>query len=215
MEHRPLDGVRVIDLTAVVAGPYATLMLAELGADVIKVESPVGDIARHLGASVHEAMGAVFLNCNRGKRSVVLDLATDDGRARLKQLCDTADVFVDNLRIDAEARCGADAATLRAGHPELIHCAIRGFGSTGPYRDVAAYDDVVQAVSGIAGAQEFIAGEPAYVANAVADKVASLVAAFTIAAALHGRDRDGVGTAIEVPMAETLTSFAVLEHLWG
>jgi crotonobetainyl-CoA:carnitine CoA-transferase CaiB-like acyl-CoA transferase len=160
-------------------------------------------------------MGAVFLNCNRGKRSVVLDLTTDDGRRRLKQLCDTADVFVDNMRPDAERRCGADAGTLRADHPELIHCSIRGFGAAGPYRDVAAYDDIVQAVSGVAGAQEWVTGEPAYVANAVADKVASLVTAFSISAALHGRARDGVGTVIEVPMAEALTSFTVLEHLWG
>jgi len=215
MERLPLDGVRIVDLTTVVAGPYATLLLAELGAEVLKIEAPAGDNARHLGPHVHDAMGAVFLNCNRGKRSVVLDLATGEGRRRLKQLCDTADVFVDNLRLDAERRCGADAETLRAGHPELIHCAIRGFGSAGPYRDVAAYDDIVQAASGIAGEQEWVAGEPAYVANAVADKVASLVTALAISTALCGRARDGVGTVIEVPMAETLASFAVLEHLWG
>src|SRR3979490_1368113 len=158
----PLDGVRVVDLTTVVSGPYGTLLLADFGADVVKVEAPAGDLAPDLGPRVNAGMGAVFLNCNRNKRSIVLDLATDAGRATLKQLADTADVVVHNMRRAAAERCGADPATLTAGHPALVHCAIVGFGPDGPYADLPAYDDTVQAVSGIAGSQEWMTGEPTY-----------------------------------------------------
>ena len=215
MKQLPLEGVRVIDLTTVVSGPYATLLLADLGADVIKIESPTGDIARNLGPHVNRGMGAVFLSCNRNKRSVVLDLATDDGRRTLKALTDHADVFVTNMRPDALAKCGADADALRAGHPELVHCTVRGFGSDGPYADLPAYDDIAQAVSGLAAQQEWMAGEPQYVASAVGDKVSGLTAALAVAAALHGRAVTGEGAEIEVPMAETLTAFGLVEHLWG
>ena len=138
-------------------------------------------------------MGAVFLSCNRNKRSVVLDLTTDDGRRTLKALTDHADVFVTNMRPDALAKCGADADTLRADHPELVHCTVRGFGSDGPYADLPAYDDIAQAVSGLAAQQEWMAGEPQYVASAVGDKVSGLTAALAIAAALHGRAVTGEG----------------------
>jgi crotonobetainyl-CoA:carnitine CoA-transferase CaiB-like acyl-CoA transferase len=215
VQRLPLEGVRVIDLTTVVSGPYATLLLADLGADVVKVESPEGDIARHLGPHVNVGMGAVFLSCNRNKRSVVLDLKTDDGRRTLKALTDHADVFVTNMRPDAIAKCGADAETLGADHPGFVHCTIRGFGSDGPYADLPAYDDIAQAVSGLAAQQEWMAGEPQYVASAVGDKVAGLTAALAIVAALHGRAVTGEGAVIEVPMAETLTAFGLVEHLWG
>jgi crotonobetainyl-CoA:carnitine CoA-transferase CaiB-like acyl-CoA transferase len=211
----PLDGVRVVDLTTVVSGPYGTLLLADFGADVIKVESPAGDVARDLGPRVHDGMAAVYLACNRGKRSVVLDLATDEGRTRLAELAGASDVVVHNMRRDAAVRCGADPDTLLAVNPTLVHCAIVGFGPDGPYADLPAYDDTVQAVAGIAGAQSWMHGEPAYAANAVADKVAGIAAAFAIAAALRGREVSGHGAAIEVPMAELLTSFGLVEHLWG
>jgi crotonobetainyl-CoA:carnitine CoA-transferase CaiB-like acyl-CoA transferase len=215
VKQLPLEGVRVIDLTTVVSGPYATLLLADLGADVVKIEAPTGDIARNLGPHVNRGMGAVFLNCNRNKRSVVLDLATDDGRRTLKALTDRADVFVTNLRPDALAKCGADADTLCADHAELVHCVVRGFGSDGPYADLPAYDDIAQAVSGLAAQQEWMAGEPQYVASAVGDKVSGLTAALAVVAALHGRTATGEGAVIEVPMAETLTAFGLVEHLWG
>lgn len=215
MHRPPFEGVRVVDATTVVSGPYGTLLLADLGADVVKIESPRGDSARDLGPRAHTGMAAVFLTCNRNKRSVVLDLTTDDGRRTMKELCDGADVFVHNMRVEAAARCGADPETLRAGHPELIHCAIRGFGGDGPYSSLAAYDDIVQAAAGIAGAQEWMVGEPSYVANAMADKIAGLSAAFAISAALHRRTIDGAGATIEVPMTEMLTSFGLVEHLWG
>jgi crotonobetainyl-CoA:carnitine CoA-transferase CaiB-like acyl-CoA transferase len=211
----PLEGVRVVDLTTVVSGPYGTLLLADFGADVVKVESPEGDLARDLGPRVHEGMGAVFLNCNRGKRSVVLDLKTEVGREELRALAGAADVVVHNMRRDAAERCGADPGTLTAGNPRLVHCAIVGFGEDGPYSDLPAYDDTVQAVSGIAGAQEWMAGAPTYAANAMADKIAGVTAAFAIAAALRKREVDGAGSVIEVPMAELLASFGLVEHLWG
>ncbi len=155
----PLDGVRVVDLTTVVSGPYGTLLLSDFGADVVKVESPGGDVARDLGPRAHEGMAAVFLSCNRGKRSVVLDLQTDHGRARLAQLVASSDVLVHNMRRDAAVRCGADPDTLLAVNPNLVHCAIVGFGPDGPYADLPAYDDTVQGVAGIAGAQSWMHGE--------------------------------------------------------
>jgi crotonobetainyl-CoA:carnitine CoA-transferase CaiB-like acyl-CoA transferase len=211
----PLDGVRVVDLTTVVAGPYATLLLADLGADVIKIEAPTGDVARGLGPHVHDDMAAVFLNFNRNKRSVVLDLRTDDGRRRLKQLTDTADVFVHNMRPDAAVRCGASADDLCDGHAELVYCAMHGFRSTSPYRDLAAYDDVIQAASGVAAQQEWLTDAPAYMPNAIGDKVSGLIGALAITAALRQLAATGRGSVIEVPMAEALTAFGVLEHLWG
>jgi crotonobetainyl-CoA:carnitine CoA-transferase CaiB-like acyl-CoA transferase len=211
----PLDGVRVVDLTTVVSGPYATLLLSDFGAEVVKVEAPGGDVARDLGPRAHEGMAAVYLACNRGKRSVVLDLQTDDGRTRLAELVAASDVLVHNMRRDAAARCGAAPDTLLAVNPHLVHCAIVGFGPDGPYADLPAYDDTVQAVAGIAGAQSWMHGEPTYAAQAVADKVAGMAAAFAIAAALRKRELDGEGAAIEVPMAELMASFGLVEHLWG
>ncbi len=215
MSGLPLEGVRVVDLTTVVSGPYGTLLLADFGADVVKVEAPEGDLARDLGPRVNAGMAAVFLSCNRGKRSVVLDLKSDAGRAQLLELTRTADVVVHNMRRDAAERCGADPATLTAENPRLVHCAIVGFAEGGPYSDLPAYDDTIQAVSGIAGAQEWTAGAPTYIANAMADKIAGLTAAFAIAAALRKRELDGSGAVIEVPMAELLASFGLVEHLWG
>jgi crotonobetainyl-CoA:carnitine CoA-transferase CaiB-like acyl-CoA transferase len=211
----PLDGVRVVDLTTVVSGPYSTLLLSDFGAEVVKVEAPRGDVSRDLGPRAHEGMAAVYLACNRGKRSVVLDLQTDDGRARLRELAAASDVVVHNMRRDAAVRCGADPVTLLDANPRLVHCAIVGFGADGPYADLPAYDDTVQAVAGIAGAQSWMHGEPAYAAQAVADKVAGMAAAFAIAAALRKRELDHAGAVIEVPMAELMASFGLVEHLWG
>jgi crotonobetainyl-CoA:carnitine CoA-transferase CaiB-like acyl-CoA transferase len=159
-------------------------------------------------------MGAIFLNLNRNKRSVVVDLTSDEGRAALKRLCDGADVAIHNMRPAAAVRCGADAASLRNGHPELIHCAIRGFGR-GPYGDLAAYDDVIQAASGMAAQQAWVGGHPQYTGSGVADKVAGMFAALTVASALYHRSETGEGGAIEIPMFETVTSFAMVEHLYG
>jgi len=157
----------------------------------------------------------VFLNFNRGKKSVVLDLRTDEGRKDLRALVDSADVFVHNLRAGPAARCGADAASLKDGHPELVYCAIHGFQAAAAHGELSAYDDIIQSVSGIAGQQEWLSDAPTYVGTAVADKVAGMAAALAIAAALNQRNVTGVGPEIEVPMADVLTAFGLLEHLWG
>jgi crotonobetainyl-CoA:carnitine CoA-transferase CaiB-like acyl-CoA transferase len=210
-----LAGVRVLDLTTTISGPYCATLLAELGADVIKIESPEGDSARDLGPRRHAGMAAVFLHANRDKRGIVLDLRTAEGRSALGRLALTADVLVHNLRPHAAARCGAGPDTLRAINPALVHCAIRGFGADGPYADGAAYDDIIQAVSGLAAQQAWVAGQPEYMATAIADKTSGLAAAFAIVAALYRRSVEGDGCTIEVPMFETMTSFAMVEHLWG
>jgi formyl-CoA transferase len=209
-----LEGVRVVDLTSTLSGPYGTLVLGDLGAEIVKVEPPAGDPLRDLGPRRHAHMAVGFLNVNRNKRSVVVDLSSETGRRSLKALCRTADVAVHNLRPDTAVRCGADAATLRDGHPELVHCAIRGYGA-GPSGHLPAYDDIIQASCGMAALQGRLTGEPHYVANAVVDKVVGLTAALAISAALYRREQSGHGCAIEIPMFETATAFTLAEHLFG
>jgi crotonobetainyl-CoA:carnitine CoA-transferase CaiB-like acyl-CoA transferase len=211
----PLKGVRVVEVATVIAGPYAGLLLRDLGAEVVHVEGPSGDVVRSVGPSLHPGMATNHLVVNRGKRSVTLDLSTEAGRCQLKQLTDTADVFLHNLRPETVSRLGADSERLRSGHQALVHCGIRGYGSEGPDANLPAYDDVIQARSGIAALQEKMTGQPQFVANALADKTAGLMAAMAITSALYNRERSGIGCAIEVPMLETVTSFTLLEQLWG
>ena len=209
----PLHGIRVLDLTTVFSGPYATLMLADLGADVVKVEVPGGDIVRRIGPGA--TMGPLFLAIGRNKRSVSLDLKHDEGRALLGRLIDSADVLMHNMRPAAAQRIGADPATARARNPRLVHCAISGFGAGGPYEDLPAYDDVIQAASGMAALQAQKGDPPTYVRTVVADKTAGLFAFGAVCAALVQRDRTGEGATIEVPMYEAFTSFLLMEHLYG
>jgi len=211
---RLLDGVRIIDLTSTFAGPYGTLILGDLGADVIKVEPPDGDPTRAIGPHRHPGMGAAFLNLNRAKRSVVLDLSTPEGSAALRRLLTSADVIVHNMRPSAAQRHGIDAVTLHHQHPRIVHCSIRGFGA-GPRGHLPAYDDIIQAASGMAAQQAWVGERPQYAGNAVADKVAGLAAAMAIAAALYRRQIEGAGSSIEVPMFEMVTSFSLIEHLYG
>lgn len=207
----PLDGVRVIDLTTVVAGPYATQMLGDLGAEVTKIEPPGGDIMRAPGPARHPGMGAAFLNCNRNKRSLSLDLRSEAGRARLREMVEGADVLVHNMRMAAARRAGLDAERLLALNPRLVHCAIVGFGQDGPYRDRPAYDDIIQAAAGWAG----LSPEPAYAPTIVADKTTGLFAVSAITAALYHRAQTGEGQAVEVPMFEAMVAFLAVEHLGG
>lgn len=213
----PLAGVRIIDLTSVLMGPYATQIFADLGADVIKVESPEGDTTRQLPPGYDPDRGGMFLNLNRGKRSLVLDLKRPEAKAALLRLVGTADVFVHSMRLGAIRRLGLDFDTVRAASPRIIYANLYGFGRDGPYRDYPAYDDIVQAASGIAALQGRLArdGEPRFVATVVADKVAGLTAAYAIIAALFAREKTGLGQEIEVPMFETLVSFVMVEHLNG
>lgn len=210
----PLNGVKVVDLTTVFAGPYASLMLADLGAEVIKVEAPTGDIVRHIGPSPTPSMGPMFLGLTRNKRGVCLDLRQPAAREALARLVDTADVLIHNIRPQAAARAGVDAVSTRARNARLVHCAIAGFGSEGPYRDLPAYDDVVQAASGMAALQS-VGESLQYSRTAMADKTAGLLAFGAICAALLQRARTGEGCAVEVPMLESLVSYLLVEHLYG
>lgn len=211
----PLHGVRVIDMTAVAMGPYATQILGDMGAEVIKVEAPEGDVFRASAPAAHAGMGPAYLNLNRNKYSVTLDAKAPQDRESLLRLIGGADVFVSNVRPAALARLGLDAATLCASHPRLIHCSAVGFGQDGPYAARPAFDDIIQAMSGLADLQGRNGGAPAYVNTILADKVAGLTLAYAIPMALYERERSGRGQAIEVPMFETLVSFTLVEHLSG
>ncbi|HEY1632104.1 MAG TPA: CoA transferase [Rhizomicrobium sp.] len=214
----PLDGVRVLDLTEFIFGPYATQVLGDLGADVIKVENPGGDRQRH--GSKHAAnadMGATFMALNRNKRSVTLDLKTDADRERLRALIPTANVFIHNVRADAMAKLGFayDAVARINPHIVYVHCV--GYGSDGPYAGRQAFDDLVQAASGAADLLPRVDGNedmrllPSY----VADKVSSMHALWATLAALYHQKATGEGQFVEVPMFESFTSFMLAEHLYG
>lgn len=211
----PLAGVRIADLTTIVMGPMATRGLADLGADVIKVEAPEGDFMRDFEPKRSPGMSAFSMALNRNKRSVALDLKSEAGREAMLDLVATCDVFVTNLRPRALTRLRLTDDDLRARRPDLVYCSATGFGSNGPYADKAAYDDVIQAASGMASMFSWIGGEPAYVPSIVADKVAALHITHAVLAALVGRAATGDGDFIEVPMAETLAAFNLVEHLSG
>ena len=215
MSRPPLEGVRIADLTTVVMGPLATRMLADMGADVIRIEEPGGDIIRDYEPMRSPKMSAFSINLNRNKRSIELDLKSHDGREALVELLGTCDVFVTNLRRGALERLGLDEAAVRAANPSIIYCVANGFGSDGPHADNAAYDDVIQAASGLSSVFEWNTGEPRFVPSIVADKVTGVHIAFAIASALHGKATTGEGCTIEVPMAETMAAFNLVEHLSG
>lgn len=212
----PLAGVRVLDLTSVLMGPYATQIFADLGADVIKIEGPAGDTTRFIPPGPDPSRGAMFLNVNRGKRSLALDLKQPAAREAILRLAKDADVFIHSMRAQAIARLGLDYTALAAANPRIIYANLYGYGRSGPYRDYPAYDDIVQAASGIVDLQARLSGgEPTYAATVIADKVAGLTGAYAVIAALFARERTGIGQEIEVPMFETLVSFAAVEHLCG
>jgi crotonobetainyl-CoA:carnitine CoA-transferase CaiB-like acyl-CoA transferase len=210
----PLEGVRVVDLTTTFMGPYATQILAAMGADVIKVEAPEGDIVRNVGTGRNPGMGPIFLAANHGKRSISLDLKQKPAHYVMMRLIETADVFVSNLRLAALEKLGLSWEDLSAVNPRLVYCALPGFGRGGPYRDQAAYDDVIQAISGIAASQA-ADGPPAYVRSAVADKTVAVMAVGAITAALFQRERAGKGQLVEVPMFESMAAFTLLELQGG
>ena len=211
-----LAGIRVLDLSTVLLGPYATLQLADLGADVIKVEPPAGDTTRFIGPARHAGMSGIFLNLNRNKRSIVLDLKQPAGRKALLRLAATADIFIHAMRPRAIAALGLDDPAVRAHRPDIVYCAAVGFGSAGPLADAPAYDDLIQAGAGMAALLGQVhEGPPAYVPTVLADKVVGLTAANAMLAALLHRERTGQGQYLEVPMYETLAAFLLVEHLYG
>ncbi|MBO9356699.1 CoA transferase [Bordetella petrii] len=212
----PLSGVRVIDLTTVGMGPYATQIFGDMGADVIKVEPPEGDIFRHALPTRSPRMGAPFMNFNRNKRSVCLDIKQESDRLELLDLLKDSDVFISNIRPRALEKLGLHYEALRQLNPRLIYCSAVGFGQNGPYAGKPAFDDIIQAYSGLAAVQGTgNAGGPAYMRTLIADKVTGLTIAYAIPMALYEREKSGLGQAVEVPMYETLVSFALIEHLSG
>ena len=211
----PLSGIRVIDLTSVLFGPYATQMLADLGADVIKVEAPEGDPTRHIGPSRHSMMAAGFLGINRNKRSLVLDLKKDLAQQVLWRLIETADVFVHNIRPQKIAKLGFAADKVMAANPKLVYGALHGYLEGGLNAGRPAYDDVIQGGSGVAAAFLARDGEPAYAPSVIADKSAGLIAANALTAALFQRLRQQQGVYVEVGMFESMVAYTLLEHQFG
>ncbi len=209
-----LKGVRVIDLGTVVLGPYATQMIADMGADVIKVEPLGGDVFRSARPGRDGGDGAGFLNLNRNKRSIALDLAQPDDLAILRDLVTTADVFVHNMREKSARKLGIDYDAIKALKDDIVYCSARGFGR-GLYGDEPAYDDCIQAASGLAALNANDAGEPRFVRSVLCDKVAGLHLAFAVASGLAARGLSGKGCHIETPMFEAMASFLLVEQLSG
>ena len=215
MSGGPLEGVRIIDLTSVVVGPLATQILADHGADVIKVEAKGGDLIRSMnGKSVTPGMGAKFLHLNRNKRSIVLDLKNADAHAALLKLIAGADVLVWNVRPAAMARLKLSYEDVKKVNPGIVYCGMFGFGQDGRYRDKPAYDTIIQGSGGMAALHHRATGEPRFVPMVVADKVVGLIAAQMISMALYKRAKTGEGSAIEIPMFENLVKFVLEEHMY-
>ena len=214
MGKGPLAGIRVLDLTSVVVGPSCTLLLAQQGAEVIKLEPPEGDLLRKLGGkSRTPGMAPKFLHFNRGKHSICVDLKSEGGRDVVRRLAASVDVFVSNIRAKALGRLGLDWETLAALNPRLVYCNIAGFGARGRYRDKPAYDTIVQGMSGMADAMGRVFGAPRYMPFVIADHMTGFLAAQVICSALVGRERTGKGQAVEVPMFENMASFVLREHM--
>jgi len=208
MSSGPLEGIRVLDLSIAGTGPYAAVMLADQGADVIKVERPgSGDIGRWVGVTVN-GVSALFQMCNRSKRSIALDLSVADGVAVLVELARTADVVIENFRPGVVDRLGVGYEALRQVRPELVYVSISGFGASGPYAAKSAYDTVIQAYAGLAVNQaDLDTGEPQFINQVVADKVTALHAAQAVAAALFARERGRGGQHIQLAMLDAVVAF--------
>jgi crotonobetainyl-CoA:carnitine CoA-transferase CaiB-like acyl-CoA transferase len=211
----PLADTVVIDCTSVVMGPYATSLMADLGAEVIKVEPPGGDVGRRLGPALADGLSALSLRLLRNKTSVVLDLATQAGRARLRELVTGADAVVTNILPSARARFGLDYDALTAVRPDIVLCTGQAYSSHSGRRDVAGYDDTVQASSGMADTYRLRGGEPAYSPSITADKTCGLFMALATVSALYRRQRDGHGQWVDVPMVDNMAAFNLVEHLAG
>lgn len=213
-----LKGIRIVDMTSVMFGPYCTATLASMGADVVKIEPPHGDELRRVGKpAVTRRMGPLHLTMNRGKRSVVWDFKSDEGRTALRKLLARSDVFIHNLRSQAIQRLGFDYEAAKAIRSDIVYVHCTGFGSNGPYAERAAYDDIIQSASGATSLLPRVSGDgpPQFLPLAIADKVAGLHAVYAVLGALFHRERTGEGQQVEVPMFESFTHFLLQEHLYG
>lgn len=211
----PLSGVTVLDLTSVLMGPYCTQTLGDMGADIIKVESPTGDTSRQGGIGNTAGLPGGFVSLNRNKRSVVVDLKQEAGRGALLRMISKVDVFVHSMRPHTLEKLGLSYSVLQQENPRLISCGMFGFGSKGRYRKKAAYDDIIQAASGLAMLQQTVFDRPAYMPTVLADKVTGIQGIGAIAMALFHREKSGVGQHIEIPMFETMAAFVLVEHVQG
>jgi crotonobetainyl-CoA:carnitine CoA-transferase CaiB-like acyl-CoA transferase len=211
----PLAGVHVVDLTAMVMGSYCTQIMADMGADVIKIEPPEGDDTRYISVGPAPGMGGVFVNVNRGKRSVVLDLQKESGKIALRALIEEADVFIHSMRAKAIARLGFSYDEVAAINPAIVYTNCYGYGRRGPDRDLPAYDDTIQAECGLPAIQKQLTGEASFVGTIMADKVAGLTALYATMMALFHRQRTGEGQEVEVSMFEAMASFILVEHANG
>ncbi|EMT0931226.1 CoA transferase [Acinetobacter baumannii] len=211
----PLLGVKVIDLSSVVMGPYTSQILGDMGADVLKVESVDGDVFRYTAPSKHPTMSASFIQLNRNKQSISLNLKKLEEKASLLKLISSADVLLYNIRPRSMSKLGLDYTSLQKINPRLIYCGVYGFSENGPYSGKPAYDDLIQALSGLADLQgrNKIEYKPEYLNTVIADKVTGITAAYAIAMALFEREKSGLGQAIDVPMFETMVSFNLMEHM--
>jgi crotonobetainyl-CoA:carnitine CoA-transferase CaiB-like acyl-CoA transferase len=215
MAGGPLEGIRIVDLTSVVVGPLATQIMADYGADVIKVEAPGGDIVRTLGGhGVTPGMSGKFLHLNRNKRSLVLDLKKPGAKEALLKLLERTDVLIWNMRPAAMARLKLGYADVRKINPKIIYCGMFGFGQNGRYRDKPAYDSIIQGSAGIAALYHRAAGEPRYLPMVIADRTVGLIAVQMILMSLFHRERTGEGQSIEIPMFENTAKSVLEEHMY-
>lgn len=212
----PLSGVKILDLTSVVLGPFATHILASLGAEVIKIETKDGDTMRHVGPMKNTGMGHIFLHANAGKQSVVLDLKSPDGLEALLALASTSDVLISNVRPAAMARLGLDYEAVKQRNPCIIYVSCCGFDQDGPYAAKPAYDDLIQGAAGVPWLmKQYGTPEPCYAPVTLADRVTGLHAVYVVTTALYEREKTGKGQAVVVPMFEALTQFVLGDHLAG
>jgi len=210
-----LDGIKVLDLSSVLMGPLAAQMLGDMGADVIKIEPPEGDVARTAGATQSSNMASLFLAANRNKRSIVLDLRRAEARSVLDRLVKGCDVVLHTVRSSGLERIGLSYAALAKHNPSLIYCHLKGFSDSGAYAGQPAFDDMIQALSGIAALQSVITGEPRFVPAFFADKICGVHAAHAICLALIHKHRSGRGQQIDISMFETMSAFNLIEHMGG
>ena len=210
-----LEGIKILDLTSVGFGPYACQIMGDYGAEVIKIEAPEGDITRGIAPFRNKGMGHFFINANRNKRSLILDLKNKKGKATFFKLVEKSDVVMTSIRPAAMERLGIGFRACKQINPSLIYVALVGFGQSGPYAKRPAYDDIIQGVSGMAAMQGGREGDPTFVNASVCDKICSQIAAHATLAALFARTKSGTGQLVEVPMFESMVGFNLVEHQSG
>lgn len=209
----PLKGIKIVDITATLMGPYSTQIMADMGAEVIKIESPAGDIMRYVGKNGAIGMGGIHININRGKELMCLDLKQPEAREVVRRLIKEADVFIHSMRPKAIERMGFGYEAVRELKNDIVYIGAYGFGAEGPYGDEPAYDDLIQGFCGLADIAKHMVGEPRLFPTLIADKTCGLTLAYAMLGAIVHRLRTGEGQKVEVPMFESMVQFMMIEHL--